>query len=226
MVGRMDRRKILINLVSAAVGAAVFLGFRGHAFRNPLDVAALARWQFRVATVAWVALTFYWEYAGRNAATAVRSETQSSRGLHVGLVSLAQLMVILPFRGVERIVPVYGWLMDVGVAVTLLGAGFAVWARNRLGRNWSGEITIKEEHRLIRTGPYKVVRHPIYTGLLAMYVGTAMVAGTWLAAAGVVLAMLAYWRKVRLEERNLEEAFGAEYKEYSEETWAILPGVF
>ena len=90
----------------------------------------------------------------------------------------------------------------------------AIWARRALGTNWSGEISIKVEHHLIRSGPYQRLRHPIYTGLLAMYVGTALVTGTWLAIVGVVIAGVAYWRKIRLEEKNLDVAFGAEYDAY------------
>lgn len=107
-----------------------------------------------------------------------------------------------------------------------VGLVLAIWARRRLGRNWSGEITIKVEHQLIRSGPYKLLRHPIYTGLLAMYAGTALVSGEWLAIIGFAIAAFAYWRKIRLEEANLKVAFGADYDAYSRETWALVPGLF
>jgi len=102
----------------------------------------------------------------------------------------------------------------------------AIWARRALGRNWSGEISIKVEHQLVRSGPYKLLRHPIYTGLLAMYAGAALVTGTWLAILGLAMAAFAYWRKIRLEEENLNVAFGAEYDAYRRETWALVPGLF
>ena len=70
------------------------------------------------------------------------------------------------------------------------------------------------------------VRHPIYTGLLAMYAGTAIVSGEWHALLGVVLALLAYARKIRLEEANLLRGFGADYAAYQRETKALVPGVF
>ena len=79
---------------------------------------------------------------------------------------------------------------------------------------------------MIRSGPYKLLRHPIYTGLLTMYVGTAVVAGEWLSLIGLVMAVYAYWRKIRLEEANLQLAFGADYAVYRRETWALLPGLF
>ena len=108
----------------------------------------------------------------------------------------------------------------------MCGLFVAIWARRYLGRNWSGEITIKVEHELIRSGPYKLVRHPIYTGILIMYVGTAIVTGTWLALVGVALAVLAYVRKIRLEEANMRVAFGPAYEDYCRESQALVPWVY
>ena len=100
------------------------------------------------------------------------------------------------------------------------------WARRHLGQNWSGEITIKVDHQLIHSGPYGLLRHPIYTGLLAMYAGTALVTGEWLAIIGLAMSVFAYWRKIRLEEANLKAAFGADYDVYRRETWALVPGLY
>ena len=116
--------------------------------------------------------------------------------------------------------------MAVGLAVETAGLFLAIWARRALGRNWSGEISIKFEHELIRIGPYRKLRHPIYTGLLAMYAGAALVTGEWLAIIGLAMALLAYGRKIGLEEVNLNAAFGAEYEAYRRESWALLPGLF
>jgi len=107
-----------------------------------------------------------------------------------------------------------------------MGLALAIWARRCLGRYWSGEITIKVEHRLICSGPYKILRHPIYTALLSLYAGTAMVSGELHALIGLVLVILAYLRKIRLEEANLMKAFGGDYGDYRRETWALLPGLF
>lgn len=68
------------------------------------------------------------------------------------------------------------WL---GLLMVICGLAFAVWARIHLGRNWSGTVTVKEDHELIRSGPYGIVRHPIYTGLLLAIAGTAIVFGEW-----------------------------------------------
>ena len=97
--------------------------------------------------------------------------------------------------------------MAAGLAIEAAGLFLAIVARRHLGRYWSGEITVKVDHRLIRTG------------LLTMYAGTALVTGTWLALAGFAMALIAYARKIRLEERNLRVVFGAEYEAYRRETW-------
>lgn len=109
--------------------------------------------------------------------------------------------------------------MAAGLAIEAAGLFLAIVAHRHLGRYWSGEISINVDHRLIRTGPYRKLRHPIYVALLTMYAGTALVTGTWLALAGFAMALIAYARKIRLEERNLRVAFGAEYEAYRRETW-------
>src|SRR5215467_12702020 len=79
------------------------------------------------------------------------------------------------------------WIARVGVALTAIGLGFTVWARVQLGRFWSGTVTLKEGHELVRTGPYAVTRHPIYTGLLLALIGSAMARGTLGGLLGLVL---------------------------------------
>ncbi len=116
--------------------------------------------------------------------------------------------------------------MSAGLAIEYAGLLLAIWSRIHLGRNWSGEISVKVDHELIRTGPYGKLRHPIYTGILAMYVGCALVTGEGLAAIGVAIALFAYWRKIRLEETNLHTAFGANYDAYRQTTWALVPGLY
>jgi len=101
-----------------------------------------------------------------------------------------------------------------------------VWAMRCLGRNWSGAVAIKIDHELIRTGPYRLVRHPIYTAMIGMYLGTAIVGGELHGLIAVGLCMIAYWRKTRMEERGLIEVFGPVYEDYKRESWALVPWVF
>jgi protein-S-isoprenylcysteine O-methyltransferase Ste14 len=113
-----------------------------------------------------------------------------------------------------------------GVAVTALGIALAIWARVLLGRNWSGNATVKESHELVQGGPYRFVRHPIYSGISLAIVGTALTMGEVRGLLAVALA-LASWRvKWPVEERFMTEQFGDRYVEYRRRVRAIIPGVW
>lgn len=226
----MKRLKVLLGyaLIGVAAGALIVqFGKRGNSsLASLLDQTVAARWPWIGAAIGWVVFSLYWEIAAKNAAETKSAEARSSRGIHVFLTNAAMVLEMIPLRGMSRFVPLSTAIMVAGLAVEAMGLALAILARRHLGRNWSGEISIKVDHRLIRSGPYKKLRHPIYTGLLTMYAGTAVVTGTWLAVAGFVVAALAYVRKIRLEEANLRVAFGAEYEAYRGESWALVPGLF
>jgi len=111
----------------------------------------------------------------------------------------------------------------IGLVVLLAGVAFAVWARAHLGSNWSGTVTVKEDHELIRTGPYGYVRHPIYTGLITALIGTAICSGTLRAALGAAIISAALWIKSRTEERFMRETFPGQYEKYCDEVPALVP---
>jgi protein-S-isoprenylcysteine O-methyltransferase Ste14 len=100
---------------------------------------------------------------------------------------------------------------------------FSVWARVHLGGNWSGIVTIKHGHELIADGPYAIVRHPIYTGLLVAFMGSAMARGDWRGVLVVLIVWWALWRKLRLEERWMVERFGQQYETYRRRVPALVP---
>ena len=110
-----------------------------------------------------------------------------------------------------------------GLALLSLGLAFSVWARLSIGRNWSATVTVKEDHELVRTGPYRFVRHPIYTGLLLGFTGTAVALAEWRGVLAVALVFLALWRKLKLEERWMGEVFGDRYAVYKREVRALAP---
>ncbi len=116
--------------------------------------------------------------------------------------------------------------LALGIAsdvIVLAGAAFAVWARVTLGRNWSAEVTFKQDHELIEAGPYARARHPIYTGMLTMALGTAIDYGRW-SGFGILLALCgAFWWKAREEERVMSEHFPDAYAEYRRRVPALIP---
>ena len=93
-----------------------------------------------------------------------------------------------------------------GVALTAAGVGFAIWARAHLGKYWSGDVTIRQEHRLIRSGPYQFIRHPIYSGMLLALVGSVLVIGEYRALLGFAIILLGFVKKARKEESFLKIA--------------------
>ena len=113
-----------------------------------------------------------------------------------------------------------------GLAAVVAGVAFSIWARLMLGANWSGTVTVKEDHELVRRGPYRIVRHPIYTGILLGMLGSAVQRGWAHAFVGVLLCLLAFWMKSRIEERFMVQSFGEQYLKYRHEAKALVPFVF
>jgi protein-S-isoprenylcysteine O-methyltransferase Ste14 len=108
-------------------------------------------------------------------------------------------------------------------ALEALGFAFAWWARVHLGKLWSGRITRKTDHRVIDTGPYAIVRHPIYTGILLAFYATAGAKATLFGLAGAAVMTAGFWYKARLEERWLAQELGAPYQEYRRRVPMLLP---
>ncbi len=111
----------------------------------------------------------------------------------------------------------------LGVAITAMGLGFAIWARLYLGGNWSGAVTVKVGHQLVRTGPYRWVRHPIYSGMILAMLGTALERRQVRGVVAVALLYAGFKIKSKIEEHAMASTFGAEYHEYSRTTGAIVP---
>jgi protein-S-isoprenylcysteine O-methyltransferase Ste14 len=110
-----------------------------------------------------------------------------------------------------------------GVGVTALGVGFAIWARLALGTNWSGTVTLKDDHELIRNGPYRWIRHPIYTGILVAVLGTGIIRGQVRGLLGFAIILVTFFLKARREERFLRQEFGDGFEEHARRTGMFLP---
>ena len=182
---------------------------------------------FHLATSVWILVGIYWAASGIRVKRAVRSQGRNSRAVHIGLMALALLLMFEPYTSIGplavRFVRAEGWLPWVGFALTAAGCAFAIWARARLGGNWSGVVTLKQGHELVRSGPYALVRHPIYAGFLAGLLGTALVIGEVRALLALAIAFVAWFDKTRLEERFLVDQFDGEYVEYSRSVKRLIP---
>jgi len=177
----------------------------------------------------WLCWVAYWTVASANVKATARREPMASRLLHIVPLGIAVLLLWAPALAPEplhvRFLPSAPWSIWTGAALVAAGLLFTVWARVHLGRNWSGTVTVKHDHELVTDGPYAIVRHPIYSGLLLAFVGSAIACGEWRGVLAVTVVAAALWRKLRLEERWMGEQFGAQYERYRRSVAALVPFV-
>jgi protein-S-isoprenylcysteine O-methyltransferase Ste14 len=179
----------------------------------------------------WVIFTLYWLWGWLRVKSAKRKEPLLPRLLKYWLPLAIAIALIGPgdWFGSSwlhaRMYPASVAIAVLGALLTMLGVAFACWARYVLGRNWSSVVQVKQDHELIQSGPYRWVRHPIYTGLLLAFVGTAMAIGEWRGLICVVIVAVSFWFKLKLEERWMRDNFGVAYENYMQRTKALIPGL-
>lgn len=180
-------------------------------------------------TALWLVWGIYWLIAARNVKHAARTESPLSRAAHLVPLAIAALLLWWPWRMndflFDALTQLAAWMFWAGAAITAAGLLFTVWARVHLGRNWSGVVTLKQDHELVTSGPYRLVRHPVYTGLLLAFAGTALARDEWRGLIAVVIMLAALWRKLRLEEKWLTQQFGEIYTHYKQRVAALIPFV-
>lgn len=178
----------------------------------------------------WLVWLLYWRAAAFGVKKTQRHETIASRMTHVVPLLIGVLLIAWPRVPVlwlgALIFPRSLFTYWIGVALVFAGLSFSAWARLHLGSNWSATVTLKEQHELIRSGPYRWVRHPIYTGILLGLLGSAIARDEWRGLLGFVIATAAIVRKLRIEEHWMRELFGDAYMEYSKKVAALVPFVF
>jgi protein-S-isoprenylcysteine O-methyltransferase Ste14 len=172
--------------------------------------------------VSWIAASFW---SGRTAKRASTYETWIYRTIiFAGALLIAPWTA--PVLGERRIWQIGDYGAYALVAVMLVGLALTWWARIQLGRLWSSAITRKEEHRLIETGAYALVRHPIYTGIITALFATAAIEATLLALLGAVFITSGLWVKARAEERFLLSELGPDaYESYRRRAPMLIPFV-
>lgn len=176
----------------------------------------------------WLAALCGLALLARGAKADERRESLGSQCLHHGPLALAILLLWLPRLPFfpllnQRLYRWAPWQFWTTLAVTAAGLAFTLWARAHLGRNGSVAVTLKRDHQLVATGPYAFVRHPMYTGLLTAFLGSALALGQWRGVLAFLIALAALWRKWRLEERWMRERFGENYERYSRRVPAVVP---
>ena len=187
---------------------------------------AIIRLAVAVLRVAWL---IYWGSSARNVKPTRRTEPLKSQLLHripliLGIICLAAPRW-LPHGFTRRVLPPGNGFLLLGAMLVAAGLAFAVWARRHLGRNWSSQVVLKQDHALVRSGPYQRVRHPIYTGILLALLGTAVTIGELRAAVGFALFVLSFVLKSRTEEQWMRGIF-PEYEQYRRGTGALIPKIY
>ena len=176
-----------------------------------------------VFAVGWGAFWLYWLAA---AFSMKRGKVPWSRELRIRALIVVIVVVLTRFEafrggGINTAV----WRSAFGLGLFALGLGFAVWARVHIGRNWGTPMTQKDEPELVRSGPYHLVRHPIYSGILVAGVGTAVALSLpWLIAVGIAGIYFLY--SATVEERYLTERFPDAYPAYKHSTKMLVPYIF
>jgi protein-S-isoprenylcysteine O-methyltransferase Ste14 len=177
--------------------------------------------------VVWIVFLLYWQIKAANTKSTQRLEPAASRILRVFIFLIAIVLLSttrIPLRWLYQQLWPTGLLpFWLGAAVTIAGLLFAIWAREHLGSNWSRSVTIKQGHELITTGPYAVVRHPIYTGILTGFLGMAIAISQARGLIVFVLIFVALWIKLRMEEQWMRSQFGEAYATYARQTAALVP---
>ena len=183
-----------------------------------------------VIEAAWVVAVVVWLLGSLTTKATVRRQTAGSRLLEIaplllGVVLLRTDRTIFRLLAVRFVPSTADWQM-IGAAITVAGVAVAVWARFYLGKNWSASVTVKQEHELIRSGPYQVVRHPIYFGFLLAILGTAIYRGELKGLVALVLAAVTWKIKSMHEEAFMQSEFGEQYTQYKREVKALVPWVW
>ncbi len=114
----------------------------------------------------------------------------------------------------------------VGSILTVIGVIGALWSRTVLGRNWSGYATYKEGHELVTSGPYRIVRHPMYLSIILMLIGTIVYYGSLLILVALVGFTIMFVRRIHKEDAYMQQLFGKRFERYAQSTRALIPWVW
>lgn len=185
-------------------------------------------WKF--IGLCWAFLFFYWVYMAFSVKSATYRQNRVYRAIYLLNLALVFWLLNAEHFPVEvankRLLPEDDIVQITGALITFLGVVFAIWARRVLGSNWSGEITLKKEHQLVQSGPYALVRHPIYTGILLGVLGTGIATGELRGLIAFGLCFLGFFFKLRIEEELMQQQFPGQYADYKTRVKMLVPFIF
>lgn len=202
---------------------------------NSHDLVSLAKelWAifgpspFGIATDLWMLLCVYWIISALQQKRTRKREPWFDRLRYESLVGFGAFLIFSHYARFgwlgKRFVPESFWFDVGGVLVTTAGIAVAMWARLHLGANWSARVSIREQHELVRTGPYQWMRHPIYSGFLLGMAGTTLMVGEVRGLFGWALMAAGFYVKACKEESWLNREFGAKFETHIHHTGMFTP---
>ena len=187
---------------------------------SPDFAMLLAKWLWCLLSIVWLVMAF-------TTKKAKHTETLLERLLHVAPLLLAFWLLfgrskLFPWL-YDPLLPGHPFLWWMGILITALGVAISIWARLSLGSNWSGMVTLKADHELIRKGLYRFIRHPIYTGILIAFLGTGLIRSQWRDLLSFLILYATFYFKARREESFLQREFGSSFTEHQRRTGMFWP---
>jgi protein-S-isoprenylcysteine O-methyltransferase Ste14 len=195
-----------------------------------VNQAAVMERLLETAVVLWMVLVVVWVVGALRTKRTVQSQSSASQLLYTAILVVGVYLIFAKQSGIawldRQLFPATVPIALAGLLAVLMGVAFSVWARLMLGGNWSNRVTVKEDHTLVRTGPYRIVRHPIYSGILLGMLGSALQRGGIRCFVGVLICGFSFWLKTRAEERFMVQSFGEQYLQYRHRVKALAPFIF
>ncbi len=184
-----------------------------------------------IVAACWVIFLVYWLVSAQSVKQTAGGQGWRRWAWRIPIIVAAAVFLLLDRIGVvarfagERLWPTTPPIGITGDALVVIGLAIAVWARRTLGGNWSSEVVIRREHELIEGGPYSYARHPVYSGMLLMLLGAAVLLARPAAFIAFVIFLLGFWFKAMQEERLLTSHFPQAYPRYRARVKALIPFV-
>jgi protein-S-isoprenylcysteine O-methyltransferase Ste14 len=195
-----------------------------------MNQAALMERLLQATAFLWMALLLVWVVSALRTKRTIQSQSSAWQLLYTAILVAGVYLIFAKQSGIpwldRQLFPVTVPIALAGLLAVLMGVAFSIWARLMLGDNWSNRVTVKENHTLVRRGPYRIVRHPIYSGILLGMLGSAIQRGGIRCFAGVLVCGFSFWLKTRVEERFMVQSFGEEYLQYRHQVKALAPFIF
>jgi len=143
--------------------------------------------------------------------------------LFFSMIPLLMLYVIRPHWMTWFMLPFPTWLRWIGVGLGIVSLLLLVWVQQSLGKHWSTDLQLRKQHTLVTSGPYRWVRHPMYTAIFTLLIAFSLVSANWLIVLPCIVGIIVVYARIGKEEAMMIEQFGGEYRDYMKRTGRLLP---